>query len=64
MQSGDAVLVSGHTVAGVESHTVIVNAASANEAENRLSRLLSPYGAFGRWEANVFEPPFGFSEDR
>jgi hypothetical protein len=53
----DMVLVSGHQVAGTESHSVIVNAPTANEAVNRVRSVVEQYGAFGRWEAKPFGPP-------
>ena len=39
-EADDAILVSGHTVAHVESHSVIANAATATEAVNRVRALL------------------------
>jgi hypothetical protein len=60
----DVVLIGGHTVPGLESHTVIVNAASTTEAVNRVRNVLADYGSFGRWEAEPFDTPFGFFEDK
>jgi hypothetical protein len=50
-RADDVVLVGGHTNAEVESHTVIVNAATANEAVNSVRSLLDDQGVFGGWEA-------------
>lgn len=58
-EADDMVLVSGHTVAGVESHSVIVNAATATEAVNRVRSALEGTGNYYRWEAKEF-PGGGF----
>ena len=54
-EADDAILFGGHTVAGVESHTVIVNAATATEAVNRVRSLLEGTGAYYRWDVKEFE---------
>jgi hypothetical protein len=60
----DVVLIGGHSLPGIESHSVIVNAATANEAVNRVRNVLADHGAFGRWEAKPFSPEFGFFKDK
>jgi hypothetical protein len=59
-KADDMVLIGGHSIPGLDSHTVIVNAASTTEAVNRVRDVLADHGPFGRWEAKPFDPPFGF----
>jgi hypothetical protein len=51
----DMILVSGHVAGGVESHSVIVNAATATEAVNRVRSVLEGTGSYHRWDVNEFE---------
>lgn len=58
----DVVLIGGHSIRGMNSHTVIVNAVTATEAVNRAKRRLDGLGTFVAWEVEPWETPFGFFE--
>jgi hypothetical protein len=58
LDAADDIVIGRDFVPRTESHTVIVNAATANEAVNRVREALDGLGTFGRWEAKPFESIF------
>jgi hypothetical protein len=45
-------LIGGHSVPGVESHSVRVEAVGGAHAIRRVREVLEPHGAFGGWQAS------------